>query len=80
MQAAAECVNAEDLLMDVLAGMYNDHKSCMGVMHGGKLVGNISISDLRAFTPDMAGYLMQPVGKYLLAIKGLSSPEVSSIR
>lgn len=76
MQAAAECVNADDVLMDVLASMFNDHKSCMGVMHEGKLVGNISISDLRSFSPDMHAYLMQPVGNYLLAIKGLPVTQV----
>lgn len=76
VQAAAECVNADDLLMDVLAGMFNDHKSCMGVMHDGALVGNISISDLRAFGPDMHAQLMQPVGRYLLSIKGLPVPQV----
>jgi hypothetical protein len=76
MQAAAECVNADDLLMDVLAGMFNDHKSSMGVMHDGKLVGNISISDLRFFNPDMHASLLQPVGHYLLAMQGRPAPEV----
>ena len=78
VQAAAECVQADDLLMDVMAGMFNDRKSCMGVMHDGSLVGNISISDLRAFSPDIHAHLLQPVGKYLMAIKGLSVPQVCS--
>jgi predicted transcriptional regulator len=77
LQAAAECVKADDLLMDVLAGMFNDHKSCMGVMHNGKLVGNISVSDIRFFTPEMHQALLQPVGQYILAINNLSAPQVS---
>lgn len=62
--------------MDVLASMFNDHKSCMGVLHDGKLVGNISISDLREFSPAMHAYLLQPVGNFLLAIKQLPAPQV----
>jgi hypothetical protein len=76
LQAAAECVEANDQLMTVLAGMYRDKKSCMGVMHGGHLVGNISISDLRWFSPEESRFLTQPVGNYLLAMNKLPLPEV----
>lgn len=76
VQAAAETVDASATLVQVLVDMWRDHKSCMGVTFKGELVGNLSISDLRFLTEDLFEYLGQPVGRFLLASRGLPVPEV----
>jgi len=75
--AAAETVPASQPTLKTLIDMYRDRKTCMGVVDtaGGKLVGNLSISDLRKVTPDLYAMLLAPVGEFILALHGQPVPE-----
>lgn len=44
--------------------MARDRKSSLGVTEGGKLVGNLSASDLRGLTPEDFPLLLQPAGEF----------------
>jgi hypothetical protein len=46
--------------------MFTDHKSCLGIVDAaGKLIGNLSISDIRALVATDYGLLLSPVAEYI---------------
>ena len=80
VQAAAETVPAAETTMQVFVDMWRDRKTCMGLTAtsepGSDLVGNVSLSDLRALTADKLGLLSGPIGAFVLAIRGYTPPNV----
>ena len=80
VQAAAETVPAAETTMQVFVDMWRDRKTCMGLTAtsepGSDLVGNVSLSDLRALTADKLSLLSGPIGAFVLAIRGYTPPEV----
>ena len=77
VQGAAETVPASEITTQVLVDMWRDRKTCMGIVApDGELIGNVSISDLRALTPELFPLLKQPIGAFVLAVRGYSAPEV----
>eukprot|EP01025_Chloroclados_australasicus_P064398 TRINITY_DN8604_c0_g1_i2.p2 TRINITY_DN8604_c0_g1~~TRINITY_DN8604_c0_g1_i2.p2 ORF type:complete len:388 (-),score=56.71 TRINITY_DN8604_c0_g1_i2:178-1248(-) len=74
--SAAETEVASATTLKVLTDMWLDHKTCMGITDGhGQLIGNLSLSDLRALTIDKLHLLCEPVGAFLLALRDLPVPE-----
>lgn len=60
--------------LEAFSQMARDHKSSMGVVDpaSGRLLGNISVSDLRGLLPDQFGLLLLSVGEYIAARRGLA--------
>ena len=81
MQGAANTVPATEITTQVLVDMWRDRKTCMGIVSpDGELIGNVSISDLRAVTPELFPLLKGPIGAFVLAVRGYSTPEVRTAR
>jgi hypothetical protein len=64
-------VSAETTVLEAYHHMCMDHKSCMGVTDAdGKLVGNLSLSDLRGLDQDHFGLLLLPVSEMIAILQG----------
>jgi 5'-AMP-activated protein kinase regulatory gamma subunit len=65
---AVSTVTADTPVILILARMHKEKLSGIGIVGqpGGKLLGNLSASDLRGLTPEKFGALALPVGAFLL--------------
>lgn len=65
--------------LEVFAQMERDHKSSLGITDNGKLVANVSVSDLRKLTAENYHLLLKPVGEFILAVRGVTSLQEISL-
>jgi CBS domain-containing protein len=73
--SAVFTVSAETTALEAYHHMCMDHKSCMGVTDAdGKLVGNLSLSDLRGLDQDHFGLLLLPVSEMIAILQGTKDP------
>eukprot|EP00010_Vexillifera_abyssalis_P005771 CAMPEP_0201552276 /NCGR_PEP_ID=MMETSP0173_2-20130828/14597_1 /ASSEMBLY_ACC=CAM_ASM_000268 /TAXON_ID=218659 /ORGANISM="Vexillifera sp., Strain DIVA3 564/2" /LENGTH=311 /DNA_ID=CAMNT_0047962729 /DNA_START=30 /DNA_END=965 /DNA_ORIENTATION=- len=63
--SSVKTVNASESALSAFAKMGADHLSALGVVNAdGKLVGNLSASDIRGVTPDLYPCLLQDITKF----------------
>lgn len=65
-------VTADTPALAAIHHMAADHKSCVGIVdaEGGKLVGNLSVSDLRDLPPQHFAVMLLPVGELVAILHG----------
>ena len=69
--SAVFTVSAETTALEAYHHMCMDHKSCIGVTDAdGKLVGNLSLSDLRGLDQDHCGLLLLPESEMIAILQG----------
>lgn len=61
--------------LEAFGHMARDRRSSLGITDtpGGKLISNLSVSDLRGLTADDFPLLLLPVGEFILVRQGLAS-------
>ncbi|KAL4425007.1 hypothetical protein ABPG77_002892 [Micractinium sp. CCAP 211/92] len=81
-EGAVFCVPASTPAIEAFARMAIDEKSCLGLTEPttGKLVGNLSASDLRGLTsPEAFASLLSPAADYQAARHGGAAPLVGTV-
>lgn len=64
-------VAASASALEAFHHMAMDHKSCLGIVDAaGKLIGNVSLSDIRALSPVQYGLLLSPVAEFVAITQG----------
>lgn len=63
-------VSASLPALEAFGFMARDHKSSLGLVDGGKLVANISVSDLRGLAPEDFPLLLLPAGEFVAVRNG----------
>lgn len=64
-------VHASATALEAFHHMALDHKSCLGIVDNtGKLIGNVSVSDLRFLGPQNYGLLLLTVAEFIVVVAG----------
>lgn len=69
---ACMTVSASLPALEAFGFMARDHKSSLGLVDGGKLVANLSVSDLRGLTPEEFPLLLLPAGEFAAVRNGVA--------
>ena len=75
-------IAADAPALEAFSKMARDHKSALGVTDPktGKLIGNISVSDIRGLAPEDFPQLLKTAGDYALVHHGQPASQVRGVR
>ncbi|EFJ45381.1 hypothetical protein VOLCADRAFT_109874 [Volvox carteri f. nagariensis] len=73
-------IHASASALEAFHHMALDHKSCLGIVDNtGKLIGNVSVSDLRFLGPQNYGLLLSTVAEFSVVIAGKGPSQEEAI-